>query len=58
MHQRLRLRETVTTYILMTGLGLVLAFGALYGDRSVARRQPRLVEINPTIPKSFLQRRR
>jgi hypothetical protein len=43
----------MTTYILMTSLGLVLTFGAQYGDRSVRRHEPLLVEINPTISKIF-----
>jgi hypothetical protein len=37
----------------MTGLGLVLAFGAQYGDRAVTRYEPRLAEINPSIPRIF-----
>ena len=41
------------TYVLMTGLGLVLAFGAQYGDWTVMRYEPRLAEINPNIPRIF-----
>jgi hypothetical protein len=52
-HWQLRLRKSVITYILMTGLGFVLAFGAQYGDRAVRRQEPLLVEINPTISKIF-----
>jgi hypothetical protein len=52
-HRKLCLRDTMITYLLMAGLGLVLAFGAQYGDRSVTRYEPRLVEINPAIPKIF-----
>ena len=52
-HWKLRLRKPVITYMLMTGLGLVFAFGAQYGDRTVRRQEPLLLEINPTIPKIF-----
>lgn len=41
------------TYVLMTGLGLILAFGAQYGDRAVTRYEPELAKINPDIPKIF-----
>ena len=41
------------TYVLMTDLGLVLAFGAQYGDRTVMRYEPLLAEINPNIPRIF-----
>jgi hypothetical protein len=34
-------------------LGLVLAFGAHYGNRSVMRHEPCLAEINPTLPQIF-----
>jgi hypothetical protein len=52
-HRQLRLREAVITYMLMSGLGLVLASGAQYGDRAVTRYEPSLAEINPSIPKIF-----
>ena len=45
--------KTMISYLLMTGLGLVLAFGAQYGDRSVMRLEPRLAEINADIPRIF-----
>lgn len=41
------------TYALMTGLGVMLASGAQYGDRAVTRYEPWLAEINPDIPKIF-----
>src|SRR5579862_9741824 len=41
----------VTIYLLMTGLGLVLFFGARYTDRSVARYEPKLARIEPAIPR-------
>ena len=47
------LEGAVITYILMTGLGLVLAFGAQCSDRAVTRHEPRLAEINPDIPRIF-----
>jgi hypothetical protein len=52
-HWQLRSRKPVTTYILMTGLGFVLAFGAQYSDRTLRRQEPLLLEINPTISKIF-----
>lgn len=42
------------TYVLMTGLGVVLALSAQYAHRTVTRCEPRLVEINPTIREIFL----
>jgi hypothetical protein len=47
----------VITYVLMTGLGLVFALGAGYGDRTVMRYEPRLAEINPNIPRIFFAAR-
>ena len=41
------------TYLLMTNLGVILALGAQYADRSMTRYEPQLVEINPTIRKIF-----
>jgi hypothetical protein len=43
----------VITYVLMTALGLVLAFGAKYGDRAVTRYEPWLAASNPNIPTIF-----
>jgi hypothetical protein len=42
------------TYVLMTGLGVVLTLSAQYAHRTVTLCEPRLVEINPTIREIFL----
>lgn len=41
----------MTIYLLMTGLGLILYFGARHTDRSVARHEPKLARIEPAIPR-------
>jgi len=41
----------MTIYIIQTALGLILFFGALYTDRTVARSEPMLAVIVPAIPR-------
>jgi hypothetical protein len=41
----------VTVYLLMTGLGLTMFFGARYTDRTIARHEPKLARIEPAIPR-------
>lgn len=41
----------MTVYLLMTSLGLIMFFGARYTDRTVARYEPKLVRIEPAIPR-------
>ena len=43
----------MSTYVLMTNLGVVFALSAQYADRTVSRCDPRFVEINPTIREIF-----
>jgi len=47
------LEGAMVTYILMTCLGAVLAFGAECSDRAVTKYEPRLAKINPDIPRIF-----
>ena len=41
-------------YLLITGLGLVMFFGARYTHRTIARYEPKLAVIETAIPKICL----